>query len=255
MSNAYGVGNAARGGLVAAMLARHGLTSAISAFDGPDGCRVAMSAVAPDVIDAAFAGLGRHWAILDNSHKQFPTETITQAALEAILALRAETDVATARTVVRIDIVAGPIVAEMVARRAATITPTEVLTRTFDTRFCVAMGWLDGGFGPASLNCPPERAAAAMALRERITVTGNDGFRTPQARVTVTFADGAARTHFVDGYLGCATRPMPDAAIESKFARAAAPTLPAARVADIIAGVWAIDDGRPAAALTALLHG
>jgi 2-methylcitrate dehydratase PrpD len=254
MSNAYGVGNAARGGFVAASLARHGLTSAMSAFDGPDGCRVGMSAVGPEVIEAAFAALGQHWAILHNSYKQFPTETITQAALEGILAVRAQTEDADPERVARIDIAAGPIVAEMVTRRAATITPDDVLTRTFDTRFCVAMAWLDGAFGPASLACPPARAEAAMALRARIVVTAEAAFKTPQARVSVMFADGTMRTHFVDGYVGCATRPMSDADLESKFRRAAAPTPAATRTEAIIGHVRTVETLSRVTALTEMLH-
>lgn len=254
MSNAYGVGNGARTGVAAANLAACGFISALTAFDGPDGVRHGMSTVDAATVAAAMADLGTRWIILENSYKNHPTETISQAVVEGMLRLRDGIGDAEAAAVSQVALRTAPLVAEVIAERPRRFSPTSTLTRTFDTKFCAAMAWLNGQFGPASL--APDKAAAdrAMALRERTYVAAEPSYRVEQATVTITLADGREISTFVDGYTGSATNPMTDAQLEAKLIRASRGTRFEGRADAIIRAVWDIDDGRSAADVIALLH-
>ena len=254
MSNAYGVGNGARTGVAAAALAACGFVSAPTAFDGPDGVRHGTSTADAATVAAAMAALGSHWIILENSYKNHPTETISQAVVEGILRLRAGIPDGEAAAASRVALRTAPLVAALIADRTRRLSPTSTLTRTFDTKFCAATAWLDGRFGPASLMPDDAAAARAMALRDRIDVSAEPSFRVEQAIVTVTLADGREISTFVDGYTGSAANPMTDRQLEAKLIGAARGTRFERRAEPIIRAVWDIDDGRSAAEVIALLH-
>lgn len=240
MSNSYGVGNSARTGLVASQLARLGFRSAITAFDGPvDGFRKAMSDADPDTAAAAFDALGTIWTIAENSYKRYPTETITQATVEGVLRLRASVDEASARNATSIDVVTAPLVAEVVGTRSLRDVPTEVIARTFDTRFCAAMAWLTGEFSPRSMQPDASMESEALALRSHITVSARDGLAVEQAEVTVNLADGRRLTTFVDGYRGSAATPMLDSDLEAKLRQAS--VLSSSEIDRVIDTVWNIE--------------
>lgn len=239
MSNSYGVGNAARSGLVAAYLAARGFASAPTAFDGIDGVRPAMSDASPEDVQSAFDLLGRRWTILENSYKRYPTETITQATVEGVLRLRREVDDTAAAQVSSIDVVTAPLVAEVVATRSRRGVPRDVLSRTFDTRYCAAVAWLTGSFSPRSMQPDADLEPRALQLREATRVMADPSLRVEQAQVTVRLHDGESLETFVDGFRGSAATPMEDRDLEAKL-RESGP-LSGDRARRVIEAVWTLD--------------
>jgi 2-methylcitrate dehydratase PrpD len=80
------VGNAARNGLFAALLAEQGYTAAPAAIEGPLGWARAMGddpAVAEIV-----GGLGQRWELLNNTYKPYPCGIVMHAVIDACLGLR-----------------------------------------------------------------------------------------------------------------------------------------------------------------------
>lgn len=252
MSNAFGVGNAARTGISAVRLAQHGFRSTLAAFDGSNGLRHAMSGANEVQAEAALSGLGEKWNLLENSFKRFPTETISQAAVQALLTLHAGAgDRARTADVTGIHIEASPLVAEVVAERSSRTVPNNVLTRTFDTRFCAASTWLTGRFSPASMMPDPELETRVLELRERVLVTAEPAFGTESARVTVMLASGESLQEMVDGYLGCWSRPMGDVALEEKLLASGGLSLKAHRT--VCDAVWSLGIHGTVGELLALL--
>ena len=83
-----GVGNAARLGMLAALLAAEGYEAAPAAIEGPLGWARAMGDV-PDLA-AITAGLGARWEIARNTYKPYPAGIVFHAVIDACLRLREE---------------------------------------------------------------------------------------------------------------------------------------------------------------------
>ena len=82
-----GVGNAARNGLLAALMAEAGYEAAPRAIEGPLGWARA-SGDAPDMA-LMLGGLGEDWELLDNAFKPYPSGVVLHAVIDACLELRA----------------------------------------------------------------------------------------------------------------------------------------------------------------------
>lgn len=252
MSNAFGVGNSARTGITAARLCESGFQSALTAIDGSNGLRHAMSGAAQEQLDAALTGLGTTWNLPMNSFKQYPTETISQAVVQGLLALRERSAGGTEwGDVARIRLETSPLVAEIIEERSARTVPSDVLTRTFDTKYCAASAWLTGEFSPATMTPPSGVDLQVLALRERITVAPESRFGSESARVRVELASGEVLEEVVEGYVGSWVRPMDDGTLEAKLLHAGHLTLEAHR--RICDAVWDLGRRGSAAGLLALL--
>src|SRR3954449_5130230 len=85
------VGNAARNGLFAALLAEQGYTAAPAAIEGPLGWARAMGG---DPNLARLTGsLGKTWEIAKNTYKPYPAGIVFHAVIDACLTLRAKLSV------------------------------------------------------------------------------------------------------------------------------------------------------------------
>lgn len=82
------VGNAARNGLFAALLAEQGYTAAPAAIEGPLGWARAMGD--DPAVGEMIEGLGQRWELLKNTYKPYPCGIVMHAVIDACLALRQE---------------------------------------------------------------------------------------------------------------------------------------------------------------------
>ena len=82
------VGNAARNGLFAALLAEQGYTAAPAAIEGALGWARAMGD--DPVVCRVTDGLGEQWELLKNTYKPYPCGIVMHAVIDACLALRRE---------------------------------------------------------------------------------------------------------------------------------------------------------------------
>ena len=87
-----GVGNAARNGMFAALLAQQGYTAAAGALDGPLGWARAMGDEL--TADAVSMGLGQTWELARNSYKPYSCGIVMHALIDACLDLRRGLDLA-----------------------------------------------------------------------------------------------------------------------------------------------------------------
>ena len=83
-----GVGNAARNGLLAALLAEAGCDAAPAAIEGRLGWARAMGD--EPVLAEITEGLGERWEAARNTYKPYPAGIVFHAVIDAALALRAE---------------------------------------------------------------------------------------------------------------------------------------------------------------------
>jgi 2-methylcitrate dehydratase PrpD len=163
----FHVGNAAAGGLLAAVLARRGYTGATQALEGREGFfRVYSPEPRPE---AAVQGLRSTWEILHSGVKPYPCCRGIHAPLDAVFALQARHTIDPARIAsVRVGMAKRSVyvVGEPQERRR---NPQNVVDCQFSTHLCLAialkhrrMGWDD--YEPALAD--PE----IRALMQRIDV-------------------------------------------------------------------------------------
>src|SRR5262249_26357182 len=137
MTKPYHAGHAARNGVLAAMLAREGLTASESALDGKQGFLGATgTSPAPTAALApAVEGLGQRWHVLDSgvAVKPYPSCALTHSAIDALLELKTRRGVV-AEQIASIEVGVNHVVPTVLIHPA----PTTSLERKFSMQFCAA---------------------------------------------------------------------------------------------------------------------
>ena len=138
-------GWAANSGLVAATLARAGFKGPGEALEGRLGF---LKAYAPSPDPArAVAGLGSTWETLGTAVKPYPSCRFTHAAMDALIAMRAE-DGVDWRNVIRIEVgVPQAGMALVGAPAALKQKPKNAVDGQFSMAFCSAVALRQGGMG------------------------------------------------------------------------------------------------------------
>lgn len=211
-------GLAARNGVLAAFLARAGLTASQRAIDGPQGFLVAMNSDARD-LDVPLAELGQRWEIIDGgiTVKLYPSCAATHPTIDTLIDLRRDC-----------DLDANSIAAVEIGVDAMTPTvliydrPTSGLEAKFSLHFCAAAALAHGRVGidtfePSSMRDPfVQRLMPLVTMRVDDALAGASPPLT-QARVRVVLSDGRTLERAVSGARGYPTRPVTTAELDAKF--------------------------------------
>ena len=218
-ANAYQVGNSAAAGLAAAELAGAGLDSVATAFDGERGYLHAASDADRESVEAAAVPLGHRWRCLEISYKAIAAETITQAPVEAILALRARLDEERRRRLTGIEVICKPIVVDVIGQRAAKFGeyPTEPMQASFDIRYCIAAAWVRGHWTPAEIAAEALADTCIRLVRERVRIVSHGRADGNDVLVKLEFDDGTTEQEFVAAFRGSADNPMSNDDLTAKL--------------------------------------
>ncbi|MBE8516996.1 MmgE/PrpD family protein [Amycolatopsis sp. H6(2020)] len=231
-------GKAARDGLLSAHLARLGVTGPATVLEGTNGYFHAFARAAwrpADLLD----GLGEHWASRDTYVKVHPCCRHLHGAIDALLDLRAEHDLAGV-TAVRVETYS-------VAAAHAHTTFGSFIDAQMSLPYAVAVTLLDGQSGLAQFDAAHRTSPAVAELAARVEVVADAGLdaRYPAerpARVTVLRDGRPPLCREVGQPRGEPSRPLDDDELTAKFRLLADPVLGADRAADVAAAVWAFDD-------------
>ena len=211
-------GLAARHGVVAALLARGGMTASAQALDGPQGFLHAMDSERPDLAPA-MDDLGTRWEILDTgiTMKLYPSCAATHPALDALLDLRASEGL-TPAAVESIEIDVDRITPTVLRYDR----PTNALEAKFSMPFCAAVAMADGRVGIDTFSDDRIRDASLTPLLGCVTMRVDEalGLDTPpltQARVRVRLRDGRVLERDAHGARGYPDRPATVADVDAKF--------------------------------------
>ncbi len=240
-----GMGNAARHGLLAALLAEAGYEAAPAAIEGPLGWARAMGD-APQVAEIT-AGLGERWEIARTTYKPYPAGIVFHAVIDACLQLRAELDVSP-----------EAIAAVTVAGDALLLARGDRTVRTErDARVSIhhgaALGLLRGRAGVPDFEMPAVCDPALAAFRAKVATALDASLPRGAARVTVRLADGREREATVLHARGSEARPMSDAELAAKFRDNAALGGFADRADAALDVLWALETAPEIGGLMALL--
>jgi len=234
MAKSVGVGNSARNGLLAALLAQQGLTGPDRPIEGPRGFAKVMGENAD--LAAIVDGLGERWEMLANTFKPYPCGVVLNPVIDACLELRQRHALDPTR-IERVMVTGHPLLAERTDRPAvATGREAQV-----SAQHSVAVAFIHGSAGVVEYSDAAVREPAVLDLRARVTVARDAAIPVGAATIDVTLRDGKILSTRIEHARGSLERPLSDAEIEAKVRTLAAYGAPQVNVEALIEAVWSLD--------------
>lgn len=250
MAKGLNGGNAARVGLVSALLAAEGFLPDPEGLEGRRG----MWAVMSDGPDPAVLneGLGEQWEMSRNGLKPYPCGVVSHPAIEVAETVREhhlrpgrQDGTAGVERIAGIELIVHPLVSELTNKD---------VSADFDVKFSVrtlaAMGLLDRAGDPANFG------ASGLVGREEVerlaglvTVIDDRGSAQDEAEMVIELADGRTVSEKVTEALGSPNRPVPVERVRRKFVSLCSGAWAADRAADVFERLLRIDELDDAAVL------
>jgi 2-methylcitrate dehydratase PrpD len=237
------VGNAARNGLWAALLAEKGFDGPPEPLAGVQGFYHALNET-PD-LSLVTNGLGESWEIMATSYKPYPCGFVIHPVLDCVLDWRRDHPAA---EVTRVVVRGNPLLSVRTDRPdISTGRESQV-----SVQHAVAAALSTGKAGLDQFTDACVRDPKVLALRGKVEVERDTAFSTIAAAVEITTADGAIHKLSQAAARGSDVNPMSDADIEEKLRMAAAGWDPRYDAGPLISAIWALDKSADVSALASL---
>ena len=231
MCKPFHPGNAARNGLLAALLAQRNFTSSNFGLEAKRGfAHVLSTAFKPQEITER---LGETWEIALNTYKPFACGIVIHPIIDACIQLRNAHGLK-ADDIDSIDARVHPLVLELTGKKA----PQVGLEGKFSVYHSAAVAIIHGAAGEAEYGDDVVGDPKVTALRDRVNATVDKSMHEDQARVTIRLKDGRTVETFVEHAIGSLERPMSDADLEAKFRAFAQGILPDAQRDRLVRLCW-----------------
>jgi len=203
-------GNAARNGLLAALLASNNFTSAEQGIEGRRGFASVLATERK--YGEITERLGETWELALNTYKPFACGIVEHPAIDGCIQLRNEHKLK-AGDIESIALRVHPLVLELTGKK----TPQSGLEGKFSVYHSCAVAVIHGAAGEAQYSDAAVRDPAVTALRDRVTATVETGIHEDQVRVAIRLKSGKVLEKYVEHAVGSLDRPMSDADLEAKF--------------------------------------
>jgi len=235
MTKPFHAGSAAQNGVIAAMLAQKGFTADPNIIEGPLGFCQVLCGEGEYEPDKMVQGMGRSFQILDPGIdlKRYPCCASTHQALDAILSLVEEHDIA-AENVESVDCTVPYLVPQILIHHR----PMTPLQAKFSMEYCLAVALLDRCVGLAQFM--PERIMEekAQQLLTRVQMRAHPErckYQTPKSEkdfavVTIRLRDGQQFCRQSNTRWGDAGHQMSQRELLDKYRECAQRALPVERV-------------------------
>ena len=231
--------NAARNGLLAALLAEAGLSGPSHPLEGQRGFLKVLGENAD--LARLTEDLGRTWELSRNALKPYPCGVVLHPVIDACLDLRVLDDFSTA-AIDRVVVRGNSLLKARTDRRVTTGREAQVcLSHT------VAVALLFGRAGAAEYTDALVNDAAVRAIADLVAIEVDDRVPVEAAGVVLHLKDGRRREAYVPHARGSLGRPMTDAEIEAKLRELAALKVLGLDTRRLIDAVWSLDRAPDAA--------
>jgi 2-methylcitrate dehydratase PrpD len=212
MCKPFHPGNAARNGLLAALLAEQNFTSSNQGIEAKRGfAHVLSTAFKPgQIID----GLGETWEISLNTYKPFACGIVIHPIIDACIQLRNEHGLKP-ENIESIEAQVHPLVLELTGKK----TPQVGLEGKFSVYHSAAVAIIHGAAGEAEYSDACVRDSRVVGLRDRVSAVVDKAMHEDQTRVAIRLKNGKTIEKYVEHAIGSLGRPMTDADLEAKFRR------------------------------------
>ena len=228
------VGNAARNGLLSALLAARNFSGPREPLTGVQGYYHALNET-PD-LSPLTQNLGVTWEILGTAYKPYPCGFVIHPVLDCVLDWRRANPAAVVEKVV---VTGNPLLAQRTDRpNISTGKESQV-----STQHAVAAALIAGRAGVDEFTDACVGDPKVAALRGKVTVVRDEAFATTSAAAAITTADGVTHKVAQPAARGSADNPMSDRDLEDKLRTAAASVIPRNDMAPLIEAIWQLDKG------------
>ncbi|CAM3536422.1 MmgE/PrpD family protein [Bordetella sputigena] len=251
MAKSIAVGNTARNGLLAAMLAREGLAGPDQPIEGARGVLNVLSASpAPERL---VEGLGQQWELCTNTYKPYPCGVVLNPVIEAVLALRKDPALAACdpARVARVELTGHPLLRQRTDRPGVRSGRESQVS----AQHAVAVCLLHGRAGLAEFSDAAVADPRAHVLDTRLHFFDDDAYSVDAVDIRITLDDGRSFEHRITAARGSSTNPLTDADLETKLRELCAYSGTGCDAQAIIDGVWALDTLTDAGSLMARVAG
>lgn len=235
MTKAFHPARAAQSGVLAALLAQQGFTSASTIIEGQHGF---IAAFAPDDGHAACItdGLLERWEVMNNAPKPYASAILSHPLIDAMLALRRKPGVSPEQ-VASIRGRVNPLTIKLESRPE----PRTGLEGRLSFQHAMTMALVDGVCYPAQFTDARVLDPVVTALRSKIQVEADASIAQDQCELTLALSDGRSYTERVAHATGSPDNPVTDAQLDRKFRELAGSVLPKARVKRLLATLWQLE--------------
>jgi 2-methylcitrate dehydratase PrpD len=244
MTKPFHPGAAARAGLMAALMARHGYTASPRALEAPRGLMQTYSTKCDwsEITDQ----LGERFEISFNTYKPFACGIVIHPVIDGCAQLKQRG--VRAEQVERVELKVHPLVLELTGKKE----PTDGLQGKFSVYHGAALGLMIGRAGEAEYADAIVTRPDIVALRRKVVAVVDTAVAEESADITAVLVDGRREHVFVEHAIGSLQRPMSNAELEAKFAQLVSPVLGQAGVAPLMQACREVAACVDVRALTAL---
>lgn len=244
MSKPFQVGKASMNGVLAALLSKEGVTSALSALEAPLG----FAALTAPVFDLALAVRGGNdsYELLRNTYKPYPCCLKHHAVVDAFLELRRDHAVGPGQlrhALVRVN----PTVLDTANVEAPTTGPEG----KFSVQHSAAVALADGAAGLPQYTDARVQDPALAALRTKLQFVADPAVGSTQCEATVQCIDGATLSLRIAHARGSIDEPLSDDEIEAKFHGAAAQVVGERQLQATLRSLKSLEDAADVATIPA----
>ena len=242
-AKSVGVGNAAKNGLLAALLAAKNFSGPVEPLTGTQGYYNALDET-PNLA-ALTDGLGESFEIMKTSYKPYPCGFVLHPVLDCVLDWRRDHPDA---VVDKVKVTGNPLLGLRADRpKISTSAQSQV-----SVQHAVAAALVTGKAGTEQFADACVNDPAVAGLRGKVAVARDERFSTVAAAVEIATADGKLHKLSQTAARGSDLNPMSDKDLEDKLRDAAAAWNPRHDVAPLIEAIWALDECEDISKLAAL---
>ena len=225
------VGNAARNGLLAALLAQEGYEAAPRAIEGPLGWARTMGDELN--LERLLGSLGRTWEISKNTYKSYPAGIVFHAIIDACFKLRSRIE-----QIDQIETVTVQGSALLLARGDRPVRNER--DARVSIHHCVACGLLIGAAGVSEFERATVVRPDMAKFREKVRAELDNSMPDGAARVTLLLVSGETVTETVTYPRGSLADPLGDRDIEAKLRDGVRIGASAWNAEQVIEAIWQI---------------
>lgn len=212
-TKSFHVGRAAQSGMLAALLAKNGYTSAMDALEAKYGWLHVVST--RENATAYFDQLGKVWEIEKNTFKPYPCGIVMHPVIDGAIQLSNATHGSNSSVdqIKSVELRVNPEVLILTGKTS----PQTGLEGKFSIYHAAAIGLLYGEATPSQFTDQVVKNTTVIDLRKKVNVTTDEGVPKDAAYVTLRFEDGTELEKHVEHAKGSVENPLTDEELKKKF--------------------------------------
>lgn len=234
MAKSMSVGNAARNGLLSAILAEADFDGPAAALEGARGF-LNVTGENPDFASLS-EGLGQHWELMKNTYKPYPCGVVLNPVIDACLALHADATLALPQ-ITRIEVVGHPLLRQR-TDRPGVHTGREAQV---SAQHAVPIVLTTGRAGLEEFSDAAVAQPSVQALGRKVCFTDDASLSIDAARVIITQTGGRTLTAAIDFARGSLHKRLTDSEIEEKLRALCRYGRSGCEPEPLIDAVWGLD--------------